>query len=340
MSLLFLDVENQDALVREWKKPEIKYYKIAIDVDGNSGDPDDAKRETVKFEHMEEYGWIGIYAQDFQDAENQLKNIIKERLGDDGQANCVILHSHGGYLPGTDNVGVYTNNNTGQRILASDMERLILSEKEKKEEEEKKKKRAEKREEIKRKREEERNKRKEDYEKMKGKQRREAEEKEQEILDQERKDDEDWEDKVKQHENLLKDKEDQLNKVLTVQVRKDIASLINMVNCVRDNQNFILCACRSAYSDRFLEALLTLTDKKVNLYGLTKFSKFTIIGRPGNNEGLFDAKKLLEGELLAKRSNSLLIEDPDNKVKKYSGVSAPKIYSDIRMVKNGIEFIE
>lgn len=325
----------------------IRNYIIVLAVNPNSGANEDDKRATVKFVNEDLYGWKGIYASDFQDAETKLKT----EIGKNGKADVVILHTHGGIIRATNEVGLYPNNFSTQSLNESHLRAFLgyneVIENEKKAQIEREEKRQEKIDN----REKQRQERKKAYDLLKNKEARaEAEEKEREIEAKEKEDDEEWESRKSFQADLIKKKLEGFT-LLSEQVRKDIESLKNMVRSAEDDKTFVVSACLSARNNGFLEALLELTEKKVNLIGIVNYSTFPIVDNPKSKEGLFDAKVILDGDGIIKENNSLLYKERDkvtkkrigvNSAKKFStnyeiGTSTPIVLNKLNMVKNGIE---
>lgn len=331
----------------------IRNFMVVIDYDGKSGSEGDNQRETIKFENLEKYNWIGIYAKDFQDAEKQLKEKIQKVVGKDGEAANVVLRSHGGFgidengNASLDNIGIYTNNNTNSHIQTyhlNDLLRLTIGIPEEEKTREKYfKEREEKREERRLKRQERANARKDKNDKRS---KEEKEEEEHNDEEEERKDSRQKENDADRlqmfYDNIKKEKE-KLNSNLTQQVKEDISSLLNMINCVKSEGNFVVGSCHSAYSQGFMSNLLQLIEKPTNLIGIEGMGRFSVVTRPGNPEGLVDAEQLWDGEGPPKGHNSLLYRDeeiPDNRALKFSKSSAtPDSLKDMLIVHDGLQFI-
>lgn len=105
------------------EEPKKNIY-IVLDYDGKK--PIDTNRETVEFKDMEKSKWKGIYANNIQDANEQVKNYLK---GD--KADNILLESHGGFSEYTRNgesrKGTYlsVDNNNNSLINDKDLSESI-----------------------------------------------------------------------------------------------------------------------------------------------------------------------------------------------------------------------
>lgn len=121
MSLLFLDVENGDELIKEWTHLPHVYIVLDYNPAGNGGK--DRYRDTIEFDEpgLRSIGWKGIYAMDIEDAYNQLKAHLGEN-----KVQTIVIRSHGGAVVENDKVidiAIFTdNNNNGKTIRMTDLE--------------------------------------------------------------------------------------------------------------------------------------------------------------------------------------------------------------------------
>ncbi len=106
-------------------EPIMKNIYIVIDFNGTDH-PSDKMRDIIEFKGMEKEGWHGIYAQNINDAKNQLADYLKG-----SNAETIVLESHGAptysdeELTNQNGNNFHTNNTPIETISTGDLDRSV-----------------------------------------------------------------------------------------------------------------------------------------------------------------------------------------------------------------------
>ncbi len=100
----------------------IKCYFIIIDFDGVNNN-EDSNRDELSFENENDYGWKGLVVNDYQEAEEKLKEVIS--LNENPE--FLIILSHGGICIESNkwaknDLAFYTNHNSRQYLSTSKLQ--------------------------------------------------------------------------------------------------------------------------------------------------------------------------------------------------------------------------
>lgn len=326
----------------------------------------DTNGRKLEFKNMEAYGWAAIHEMNIEEAEKKLKERIEQELGSEGQADVIMLNTHGASLDEVKGkLIVYTENNSTQSFIQTDalayyiklgnkdLDKLSLEEEEdlimnssqkalsldlKK----RKKERAE--------RAGKRKKNAEEWEELiENGSKKEKKKAESEYLEQKRKDKrEEIEDRIDKEEDdrdevelrkKVNDEKGKIKKIYTDRSRIDITALSKIIGYVAEGKSFVFWSCFSAAYDSFIEYVLEITANRVNLYGFTNFCITTFNNEQSDPDSLFDAAQNLD-PVKRKRPYTLCLKKHNTVVKGYligHSKGNPVTYNDITIIKNGIE---